>query len=144
LNLQDFRIQELKRMENSPRGKDMENLVFKLPTIGTAPEQRYLPFPLTDMQQAYWAGRSGTFELGNVSTHIYLEIESVDLDIGRLNLALQKLITRQEMLRAVIRPDGQQQILEKVPPYEIKVFDLRRKSAPAVETVLKTIRRDGL
>jgi amino acid adenylation domain-containing protein len=140
-NLKDLRIKELKRMSDDQQEKDRQSLVFKLPTIMPAPEQRHLPFPLTDMQQAYWTGRSGTFELGNVSTHIYLEIESIDLDIGRLNLALQKLITRQEMLRAVIRPDGQQQILEKVPPCEIRVLDLRGKAAQMVKTALMTIRR---
>ena len=31
------------------------------------PAARHEPFPLTDIQQAYWVGRSDAFELGNVS-----------------------------------------------------------------------------
>ena len=65
------------------RRKNEQDPAFKLPTIVPVLEQRHLPFPLTDLQQAYWAGRSGAFELGNVSTHFYMEIESVGLDIGR-------------------------------------------------------------
>jgi amino acid adenylation domain-containing protein len=121
--------------------QDKQSRVFELPTLVAAPEQRHLPFPLTDMQQAYWTGRSGAFELGNVSTHFYLEIESVDLDIGRLNLAWQKMIERHDMLRAVIRPEGQQQILEQVPPYDIEVLDLRGQAPLEVEVALKTIRQ---
>ena len=102
-----------------------------LPVIQSAPEHRYLPFPLTDIQQAYWIGRGDTFPLGKVSTHFYLEIDCSDLDIDRLNLALQKLIDRHDMLRAVILPSGQQQVLERITPYEIEVRDLRGESVSA-------------
>ncbi len=36
----------------------------QLPAIVAAPEERYLPFPLTDIQQVYWAGRLEGVELG--------------------------------------------------------------------------------
>ncbi|HEX8772589.1 MAG TPA: amino acid adenylation domain-containing protein [Pyrinomonadaceae bacterium] len=98
-----------------------------LPQIVAAPDERHQPFPLTDLQQAYWIGHSGAFELGNVSAHGYMEIESADLDLARLNRAWQQLIERHEMLRAIVLPDGQQQILNEVPPYEIEVVDLRDK-----------------
>ncbi len=39
-------------------------------------EERDLPFPLTDIQQAYWVGRLGALDLGNVATHRYFEIEA--------------------------------------------------------------------
>ncbi len=111
------------------------------PYIVASPEQRYEPFLLTDIQQAYLIGRSGTFGLGKVSTHLYMEIESVDLDISRLNVALQKMIERQDMLRAVIMPDGKQQVLQEVPLYIIKVMDLCNKPLQEVESTLKTTRR---
>ena len=38
--------------------------VNDLPAIVPAPESRYEPFPLTDMQHAFWIGRSGILELG--------------------------------------------------------------------------------
>ncbi|MCZ4101613.1 acyl carrier protein, partial [Streptomyces sp. H39-C1] len=33
---------------------------------------RFEAFGLTDVQHAYWLGRSGLFELGQVSTHLYV------------------------------------------------------------------------
>ncbi|MUG92221.1 amino acid adenylation domain-containing protein [Scytonema sp. UIC 10036] len=118
-----------------------EASVVPLPVIVPAPEQRYYPFPLTDIQQAYWVGRSEAFELGNVATHSYFEIESHDLNLERLNLVWQKLIERHDMLRAVVLPDGQQQILSLVPPYQIEVLDLRGQDDEAVNAKLSSIRQ---
>src|SRR5437763_226311 len=81
------------------------------PIIADA-ENQFQPFPLTEIQQAYWVARTGAYELGNVDCHIYAEIEFAQLDVNRLNLALQKLIQRHSMLRCVIQPDGKQRILE--------------------------------
>lgn len=111
-----------------------------LPTIVPEPDRRYDPFPLTDMQHAFWVGRSGVFELGNVANHGYYEIEGDNLDLARLNKGLQKLIDRHEMLRAVVLPDGQQQILKTVPPYQIEVLDLRGKDNQEIESELGAIR----
>ena len=111
-----------------------------LPTITPAPEQRYEPFPLTDMQHAFWIGRSGILELGDVGNHGYYEIEGKDLKVERLNWALQQLIKRHDMLRAVVLPDGQQQILEQMPAYPFEVLDLKGQDEALVETQLKAIR----
>ncbi len=111
-----------------------------LPTIIPEPDKIYEPFPLTDMQHAFWLGRSGVFELGNVANHGYYEIEGKNLDLARLNGGLQKLIDRHEMLRAVVLPDGQQQILETVPPYQIKVLDLQGQDQNAIASELAAIR----
>ena len=54
-----------------------------------------------------------------------MELECVDVDLERLNLAWQRLIDRHDMLRAIVLPEGQQQVLERVPPYQIEVLDLR-------------------
>ncbi|MBP0002778.1 MAG: amino acid adenylation domain-containing protein [Cyanobacteria bacterium SBC] len=97
----------------------------ELPSIVPDPQSRHESFPLTDMQHAFWVGRSGILELGNVSNHGYYEIEGDDLDLDRLNTTLQTLIDRHDMLRAVVLPDGRQQILDSVPPYPLQVLDLR-------------------
>ena len=115
-------------------------LFAPLPTIVPAPADRYQLFPLTDIQQAYWIGRSASFELGNVATHAYLEFENTGLDLARFELAWQQLIERHDMLRAVVHPDGRQQILEHVPPYQIAVVDLRGKDSNAVAAELAAIR----
>jgi amino acid adenylation domain-containing protein len=112
-----------------------------LPAIVPAPEQRYEPFPLTDMQHAFWVGRSGVLELGSVGNHGYYEIQGKDLNLERLNWALQKLIERHDMLRAVVLPDGQQQILKQVPPYPFEVLDLRGQDEEAVNQELEAIRQ---
>ncbi|NEP60059.1 MAG: amino acid adenylation domain-containing protein [Symploca sp. SIO2G7] len=111
-----------------------------LPVVVPAPEQRYETFPLTDMQHAFWIGRSGIFELGDVGNHGYYEIEGKDLNLERLNWALQQLIERHDMLRAVVLPDGQQQILEQVSLYPFEVLDLRGKDELFVKAQLETIR----
>ncbi|WP_181280580.1 non-ribosomal peptide synthetase [Aphanothece hegewaldii] len=103
----------------------------QLPKIIPNLAERYQPFPLTDIQQAYLIGRSDAYELGNVSTHGYREIETVGLSVEKVEQAFQKIIDRHDMLRVIINEDGQQQILEKVPLYEIKTIDLRNQDPEA-------------
>ncbi|MFB2772733.1 amino acid adenylation domain-containing protein [Pelatocladus sp. BLCC-F211] len=112
----------------------------KLATIIPRPEQRHQSFPLTEIQQAYWIGRMGAFKGGNVAIHAYVEIESSHLDLSLLNIAWQRLVNRHDMLRAIVLPDGQQQILAQVPPYEIKVFDLRKQDSATVDAHLLATR----
>jgi epothilone synthetase B len=111
-----------------------------LRAIAPDKENRYQPFPLNDMQQAYWIGRMDSFDMGNVSIHSYTEIEIDDLDIERFNRAWQQLIDRHDMLRAIVLPDGQQKILSSVPPYKIQVLDLRRQDTSSVASQLEAIR----
>ncbi|NEQ99371.1 MAG: non-ribosomal peptide synthetase, partial [Cyanothece sp. SIO2G6] len=113
-----------------------------LPSVKSAPQDRYKPFPLTDMQHAFWVGRSGMWELGDVANHGYQEIEGDNLDVHRLNVSLQQLIERHDMLRAVVLADGQQQVLEQVPPYQIKVLDLRGKDQATVDAGIDSIRQE--
>ncbi|WP_256701518.1 non-ribosomal peptide synthetase, partial [Paenibacillus sp. P3E] len=89
------------------------------------PQPSYMhdPFGLTDVQTAYLLGRQSDFEMGGVSTHQYVEIES-RMDISRLNISLIQVIQRHPMLRAVFDSNGSQRILQNVPPYAIKVEDL--------------------
>jgi amino acid adenylation domain-containing protein len=111
-----------------------------LPRVVPDAARRYEPFPLTDVQEAYWVGRSGQFELGNVATHFYAEVDADDLDLPRFERAWRLLVERHDMLRCVFTPDGQQQILERVPPYEIAVSDLRGQDEAAVERGLARVR----
>ena len=111
-----------------------------LPSLVPAPESSGEPFPLTDIQQAYWLGRTGAFELGNVAPHGYLELESGDLDLPRFQAAWRHLIARHGMLRAVVLPDGRQQVLAEVPDYTIEVLDLRGLPAPEGEGALAALR----
>lgn len=77
--------------------------------VTPAPADRHLPFPLTDIQRAYWLGRTGAFTVAT-GIHIYMEYDCEDLDIGRLRLAFRKVVQRHDMMRAHTLPDMQQVI----------------------------------
>ncbi|MFI1202616.1 amino acid adenylation domain-containing protein [Streptomyces sp. NPDC020883] len=96
------------------------------PTAGIVEDLqgRYEPFPLTEVQRAYWLGRTEDFALGGVASHWYWEFEEEDLDLARLETAWNRLVARHEMLRAVFGEDGTQRILPSVPPYRIEVVEV--------------------
>ncbi|MGD2116523.1 MAG: amino acid adenylation domain-containing protein, partial [Acidobacteriota bacterium] len=97
-----------------------------LPELVPDPATRHEPFPMTGVQQAYCFGRYGAFELGNVATHAYVEMDLRDLDVARLERAWNALVRRHDMLRAVFSSaDGTQRILPEVPDYEVVCEDLR-------------------
>jgi amino acid adenylation domain-containing protein len=112
----------------------------ELPSIVADEDHRYDPFPMTAVQQAYWLGRSGVFELGNISTHSYIEVELYDFDLGRFERAWNALIERHDMLRAVFASDGTQRILPVVPRYTIACEDLRGRSAAEQQRHLERVR----
>jgi amino acid adenylation domain-containing protein len=112
-----------------------------LPTIQPNPQERYEPFPLNDVQQAYWIGRSDALDLGNVSCHGYMEFESKNIDLPRLVQVWRRLVARHDMLRAVILPDGRQHILAEVPAYDVNLLDLRGQAQDLVTAEVEKIRR---
>ena len=94
-----------------------------LPELLTDPENRYAPFPLTDVQQAYWIGRTDLFNYSNVSTHCYFEMDCPDIDIALAEEIWNRLIETHDMLRGVMLPNGESQmVLEKVDYYKIECF----------------------
>src|SRR5947209_1376331 len=110
-----------------------------LPTVVPKPLERYAPFGLTEIQKAYYVGRSSAFELGGVSTHVYFEFDAEDLDLPCLNVALLRLVERHDMLHAVVLADGRQQVLPRVDPYAIPVEDLRGVAAAEAEERLRAV-----
>ncbi|WP_316524177.1 non-ribosomal peptide synthetase/type I polyketide synthase [Kitasatospora brasiliensis] len=112
-------------------GRDGSESAALVPRDG-APRQlvhdeanRYEPFGLTDLQQAYLVGRSGAYALGNISTYFFLEVDLDNVDPERLTDAWNHVVSRHDMLRAVVDPDGTQRVLPDVPRYRIDVADLR-------------------
>ena len=91
-------------------------------SLATDTAGRYQPFPLTEVQQAYLFGRQSGFTLGGIGCTFYREFVVQDLDVAQLETALNQLIVRHDMLRAVFR-DGQQQVLETVPGYPLVVAE---------------------
>ena len=89
-------------------------------------ENLFQPFPLTESQEALWLGRSGFFELGECGTNLLMELEFTDVPVDFTRLleeALNHLVRRHPMLRAILLPGGTQKILPEVPVYRIKVED---------------------
>lgn len=111
----------------------------QLPTITPALDGQFESFPLTGLQQAYWVGRSGEVEMGQVASHSYVELED-NFDLERLQQAWQRLLDRHDMMRAIILPDGTQQVLREVPPYHFRVLDLRGQDAATVNSQLEDVR----
>jgi 3-oxoacyl-(acyl-carrier-protein) synthase/non-ribosomal peptide synthetase component F/acyl carrier protein len=96
------------------------------PMVGANVNERFEPFPLTDIQESFLTGRQLTIDGERVGCHIYFETQVEALDIYRLNETWGRLIAHHELLRALILPSGQQQIMKEVPKFQIKVLDLRR------------------
>ncbi len=113
-----------------------------LPLVKSDPAQRFAPFPTTDVQQAYWVGRDMSSALLSVGNHGYIEVAATSLDIQRFNRAMQRLIERHDMLCAIMLPDGQQQILSIVPPFEATIVDLRGKDQVEVTDTLQNLRQE--
>ena len=99
------------------------------------------PFPLTDVQEAYWLGRQPEIVLGNVAAYSYFELDAGVLDVPRFIAAWERLVRRHDMLRAVILPDGRQRILEETLAPQCAIVDLRSASADVVERELAALRQ---
>ncbi|UVL86296.1 amino acid adenylation domain-containing protein [Pseudomonas sp. B21-028] len=102
---------------------------------------RHVPFPLTDVQNAYLLGRQSSFGYGNVACHGYLELSWPRLDPQRVEQAWNRLIARHDMLRAVIASEGSQRVLADVPPYRVAVQDLRAATDDARQQTVRQIRQ---
>jgi amino acid adenylation domain-containing protein len=106
--------------------------------------ERYQPFPLTDLQQAYMVGRSPAYELGGIAAHIYFEFDISGLDVERLCASFRLMVERHEMLRAVVEPDGFQRIVPVSEvdwsAYGITVGDSRSSCFEEVESLIAAVR----
>ena len=107
----------------SLEGQELRDEDQAEPSFAPAPEAAYEPFPLTDVQEAYWIGRQDGFELGGVSSHLYTEIEVENLSFERIEAALRLLIARHPMMRAVVAEEGRQRVLPTVADYVIELRD---------------------
>ncbi|RBJ68287.1 hypothetical protein C3L29_038200, partial [Pseudomonas sp. MWU12-2534b] len=86
-------------------------------------------------------GRSLGPAAERVCAHIYLELELGNrADPARLTRALNKLIARHGMLRAVIDPDGRQRVLPEVDEYRIRPAELRRLTPQECEARQASLR----
>jgi acyl carrier protein len=113
-----------------------------LPVLVPRPEERYAPFPLTDVQEAYWLGRSGFFDLGAVGTNIFMEyaLTGDEAIVDAVEVAVGILLDRHPMLRARLLSDARQKILAQVPPFRVERRTLRGRSAESQAAELDELR----
>jgi amino acid adenylation domain-containing protein len=133
--LSAFAAQVERRAEEAPVTAD------DAPVLLPAPHDRHEPFPLTDVQEAYWIGRQGEFELGGVSSHLYIEIEVDDLTHAQVDAAWRRLIARHPMMRTVVGEDGRQRVLPTVPVIPIP---LQEATDAAGESAATEAARDAM
>ncbi|RNL83027.1 type I polyketide synthase [Halostreptopolyspora alba] len=96
--------------------------------------------PMTRVQHAYWVGRGGGYEFGNVPCHFYLEYDCPDLDLERYERAWNHVIGRHAMLRAVVAPQGGFTVVDHLPRYRIRVHDLTNHTEDRREARLARLR----
>ncbi|GLQ74481.1 non-ribosomal peptide synthetase [Vibrio penaeicida] len=80
------------------------------PQIASNPQERYEPFPLTDLQQAYWVGEHGGYVQSAIACYVH-HVEFKDLSEERVQSALHQLQSAHEVLRTRFKEDGTQQIM---------------------------------
>jgi len=110
----------------------------RLPTLVPDPAGRHDPFPLTDMQQAFVAGRrlSRSAEVG---CHIYLELLFEDLDIDRLEHAFNRVLQKHGMLTTIVSRGTQQRMVE-VPHYTIVRYPAGTDESASLDQQLADVR----
>lgn len=131
--LTEHKAELLRHLDRGVSGADL----VTDPAAGTE------PFPLTPVQSAYLLGRGTAYDYGGVACVSYLEVSYPGVAPDRLESAWHTLVGRHDMLRAVVHPDGYQQVLAEVEPYRIPVTDLR-SAADEVVTAELDARRDEL
>ncbi|MDA5283059.1 amino acid adenylation domain-containing protein [Streptomyces sp. Isolate_45] len=97
-------------------------------------------FPLTPLQRGYYAGRSGVFEIGDVASHVFHEIEG-HWDVDRLQSALGTVVAAHSALRSrFLSPDRQVTEHGEHTP-RIGVLDLRAHD-PRQQELIRTELRE--
>ena len=88
-------------------------------------DKPFAPFPLTDLQAAYWSGRQADVPLGGVDCQVYWEFECAKTwPVAVLEAGWNRLVQVHAMLRAVVDGNARQQVLAEVPYYRFDNLDL--------------------
>ncbi|KDM89832.1 non-ribosomal peptide synthetase [Photobacterium galatheae] len=98
--------------------------------------------PLTDIQYAYLIGRNTGLELGGLSSSYYLELDVDALDISRFKQAVNQVISRHSMLRAVTVTGGHQKVFPAGTLYSIKTKDISAWDQAEQDSFLATLRHE--
>ena len=83
---------------------------------------KYVPFPVTDIQAAYLLGRSLGYVYGGIGCKIYAEFLMNFTDENKFRLAVRQLVNRQEMLKTHFMNEGQQMITYDLENLPIEIY----------------------
>ncbi len=112
----------------------------RLPELVIDDEKRFDPFPLSGIQETYFIGRSGAYDLADIATQAYWETDAEYIDLERLDAAWNVVIARHDMLRMVLTDGQQQKILPSVPTYKVMFEDLSSLTETMATERLEEIR----
>lgn len=93
--------------------------------IQSSEDQKYKPFPLTDIQTAYLLGRNQGYLYGGIGCKVYAEFLTEFTDEIIFRDAVKKLIERHEMLRVQFSKEGEQRFLPYIFNAPVQIYDIR-------------------
>ncbi|AWB07839.1 hypothetical protein A6A40_22540 (plasmid) [Azospirillum humicireducens] len=103
------------------------------PALQPQPDRRFEPFPMTDLQAAYWVGEHGGYAQSAIPCFFH-HVRFHALDPDRLQQALHRVQQRHEVLRSRFQPDGTQVIARPgEAPCTLTVVDLSCVTAEEAE-----------
>ena len=95
---------------HKPALLEMLSISAKPGVLKVDPEARYHPFPLTDLQQAYWVGEHGGYAQSAIPCYVN-HVEFANLSVDMVQKAFDQLQRSHEVLRTRFNDDATQQIL---------------------------------
>ena len=99
-----------------------------------------IPFPLTDVQHAYWIGRRDDQPLGGIGCHAYLELDGENIDGERLQAAWCQLHRQHAMLNCRFLENGTQCYSFDLSRQKIQYNDLHELDDNAITSCMATLR----
>ncbi|WP_166924851.1 non-ribosomal peptide synthetase [Flavobacterium poyangense] len=127
-----FLIEKINEQQSPSSSNETTFQLYK-----TNEEQRFERFKLGDIQNAYLIGRNAELPWGGISCYGYFEMNTKDLNINLLELAVNDLVKRHEMLRVRVDENGFQKILPEM-TYSLPVYKLEHN--PNLQNHLTDIR----
>ncbi|WP_255293766.1 non-ribosomal peptide synthetase [Bacillus wiedmannii] len=109
-------------------------------SVSTLIDDKHEPFPLSDIQESFSVGKFIGRGIDNVGCHAYFEIQEYNLDVKLLKETWNQLLQYHEMLQVVVLPNRTQQVLQHVPEYDFKVYDVRGKNTKDITKHFNEVR----
>ena len=104
-------------------------------------DNKFKEFRLTDIQSAYLVGRNESYTYGGIGCKIYSEFKFPNLEVSKLNEAWKRVVENNDMLHAVVKHNGVQQILEEYTVPNIKEWNIINASEEEAKKHLQSVRK---